>query len=354
MENSVTRGLSCRFTMVREGFRLSLQLDADPGQTIALLGPNGAGKTTALEALAGLEPLRSGYIHLGDRVLDDVENGLHMAPADRGVGMMTQADTLFPHLSALDNVAFGLRVRGSRRRDARQQAARWLDAVGLAGRHDRHPAHLSGGQRQRVALARALITNPDMLLLDEPFSALDVSSRGEMRLLLQDHLAGFPGPTLLVTHDPAEAFFLADRLVILDGGEEVQSGDADQIRLRPANSYAADLAGVNLVAGDASGRTLTVEEHALVLADEATGPVIALIHPRAVSIHLERPTGSPRNSWQTTIRRIERHADRVRVQTGAPLPITAEITTDATSILNLLPGSSVWLSVKATEIQLIS
>jgi len=190
-----------------------------------------------------------------------------------------------------------------------------------------------------------------MLLLDEPFSALDVSSRAGLRRLLQDHLAGFQGPRLLITHDPTEAFLLADRLIVLENGSVVQEGSADQIRLRPASPYAADLAGVNLVVGTASGRILTVGHHRLVVPEAASGRVIATIHPRAISIHLDRPGGSPRNSWPTRIERIDHHADRVRVQTGNPLPVTAEITPDAQTGLNLAPGSEVWLSVKATEIQ---
>ena len=344
-------GLDSRLTVERSGFHLDMALGIDPGQTVALLGPNGAGKTTAVGALAGLVPLDRGYIRLDDRVLDDPATGTLVGPAERRIGVMFQDGVLFPHLSALENVAFGLRSRGVPRREARRRAAGWLEAVGLDQLSDHRPGRLSGGQRQRVALARALITEPSMLLLDEPFSALDVSSRAGLRRLLQDHLAGFPGPSLLITHDPTEAFLLADRLIVLENGSVAQEGSADQIRLRPASPYAADLAGVNLLVGTASGKVLTIGNHRLVVPEAASGRVIATIHPRAISIHLDRPGGSPRNSWPTRIERIDHHADRVRVQTGPPLPVTAEITPDAQTGLNLAPGSEVWLSVKATEIQ---
>ncbi|MXY76999.1 MAG: ATP-binding cassette domain-containing protein [Acidimicrobiia bacterium] len=344
-------GLDSRLVIRREGFHLDVALSIDPGQTVALLGPNGAGKTTVVGALAGLLPLDGGYVRLGDRVLEDAATGTLVGPAERRIGVMFQDGVLFPHLSALENVAFGLRSRRVPRHEARRRAAGWLEAVGLGALSDRRPGRLSGGQRQRVALARALITEPSMLLLDEPFSALDVSSRAGLRRLLQDHLAGFPGPSLLITHDPTEAFLLADRLVVLENGSVAQEGSADQIRLRPASPYAADLAGVNLLVGAASGKVLTIGNHRLVVPEAASGRVIATIHPRAISIHLDRPGGSPRNSWPTRIERIDHHADRVRVQTGPPLPVTAEITPDAQTGLNLAPGSEVWLSVKATEIQ---
>lgn len=344
-------GLDSLLTMRRGGFQLDVPLAIDPGQTVALVGPNGAGKTTVVGALAGLLSLDRGYIRLGDRVLEDADTGIRMEPAERRIGVMFQDGVLFPHLSALENVAFGLRSRRVPRREARRRAGGWLEAVGLGPLSGHRPGRLSGGQRQRVALARALITDPSMLLLDEPFSALDVSSRAGLRRLLQDHLAGFGGPRLLITHDPTEAFLLADRLIVIENGSVVQEGSADQIRLRPASPYAADLAGVNLVVGTASGRILTVGSHRLVVPEAASGRVIATIHPRAISIHLDRPGGSPRNSWSTRIERIDHHADRVRVQTGNPLPVTAEITPDAQTGLNLAPGSEVWLSVKATEIQ---
>lgn len=351
MATPVIAGLDSRLITERSGFHLDTALRIDQGETVALLGPNGAGKSTAVGALAGLVALDGGFMRLGDRVLEDAAAGVFVPPAERGIGVMFQDGILFPHMSALENVAFGLRARRAPRREARLKAAGWLEAVGLERLADRRPDRLSGGQRQRVALARALITEPSMLLLDEPFSALDISARTGLRRLLRDHLAGFPGPALLITHDPTEAFLLADRLIILENGAVAQEGSADQIRLRPASPYAADLAGVNLVVGTASERVLAVGDHHLVVAEAVSGRAIATIHPRAISIHLDRPGGSPRNSWRTTIERIDHHADRVRVQTCGPLPVTAEITPEAQTGLSLVPGSRVWLSVKATEIQ---
>lgn len=343
-------GLEARVVVERDGFVLDVSLNIAAGRTVAVLGPNGAGKTTLVEALAGLLPLDRGYVRLGERILDDTAGGVFVGPADRRLGVVFQDGTLFPHLGALENIAFGLRARRVPRSEARQRAAGWLAAVGLSDLAERRPGMLSGGQVQRVALARALVTDPEMLLLDEPFSALDITSRAGLRQLLRDHLSGYPGPRLLITHDPTEAFLLADELVIIEDGAVVQAGSADEIRLRPTSRYAADLAGVNLLIGTSSGRVLTVQGHRLLVPERVEGRVIATIHPRAISIHLDRPGGSPRNSWQTRIQRIDHHADRVRIQTGAPLPVTAEVTPDAQSALNLSPGSTVWLSIKATEI----
>ena len=347
-------GLEASFVVEREAFVLDVCLAIPPDRTVAVLGPNGAGKSTLVEALAGLVAIDRGSVRLGDRLLDDPDGGVFVEPARRRIGVVFQDGMLFPHLSALENVAFGMRAAGVPRGRARRRAAGWLEAVGLSDLAERRPGALSGGQAQRVAFARALATDPEMLLLDEPFSALDITARAGLRRMLREHLSGYPGPRLLITHDPAEAFLLADQLVIMEAGSIVQTGPADEIRLRPASRYAADLAGVNLLVGAASGHVLTVESHPLVIADGAEGRVIATIHPRAISIHLDRPGGSPRNSWRTTIRHVDHHADRVRLQTGSPLPLTAEVTPDAQSSLDLFPGSSVWLSIKATEIHVVT
>ena len=352
MEEAVNDGLDARVVVEREGFVLDVSLSIPPNRTVAVLGPNGAGKTTLVEGLAGLAPLDRGSVRLGGRVLDDPDAGVFVVPSERRIGVAFQDGMLFPHLTAVENVAFGIRARGVSRAEARRRACEWLAAVGVPDLAERRPGALSGGQAQRVAFARALATEPDMLLLDEPFSALDITSRAGLRRMLREHLAGYSGPRLLITHDPTEAFLLADELLILEGGSVVQTGEADEIRLRPASRYAADLAGVNLLVGTASGRVLTVDGHDLVIAEAVEGRVIATVHPRAISIHLDQPGGSPRNSWRTTISHVDHHADRVRIQTGGPLSLTAEVTPDAQSALNLFPGSTVWLSIKATEIHL--
>ncbi len=196
-------------------FRLDVHLRVDGGCVLAVLGPNGAGKTTLLRALAGDQPLLAGRIELDGRVLDEPATATFVRPEDRRVSTMHQDLLLFPHLSALDNVAFGLRLRGLGRSEARSRAAGWLERLGVADRAAVRPDGLSGGEAQRVALARALAVEPDLLLLDEPLSALDAENRPATRTQLRRWLAQHRGPTVLVTHDPADVDALADAVIQL-------------------------------------------------------------------------------------------------------------------------------------------
>lgn len=345
-------GLEAHMVVRRsEAFALDLRLSIPPGRTVALLGPNGAGKSTAVASLAGLLPVDSGRVTLAETVLDDPGQDVLVPPEDRRVGVVFQDDLLFPHMSVLENVAFGLRSRGTSRDGARSRARAWIERVGLEDLAARNPGELSGGQARRVALARALATEPELLLLDEPLSALDVTTRAELRRVLSEHLDDFPGPRLLITHDPAEAFQLAHEIHVIEGGRVTQTGTADDIRMRPRTAYAADLAGSNLFAGRADGGTVETDAVRLVIADpDIAGPVRVSIRPSAISVHRDRPGGSPRNRWRTVVERVEDDGSRVRLLTGPPLPLMVEVTHAARRELDLAPGADVWISIKATEI----
>lgn len=343
-------GLQADFLARRsESFRLDLQLDIPDATTAALLGPNGAGKSTSVAAIAGLLPIDSGRIELGGMVLNG--DGVSVAPEDRRVGVVFQDYLLFPHLSVLDNVAFGLRSRGSSQEVSRERAREWLGRMGLAEMWRRRPGDLSGGQAQRVALARALVTEPELLLLDEPLAAMDVTSRADMRHDLAEHLAVFPGPRLLITHDPTEALVLADQIHLLEDGSITQAGTPDDIVLRPRTTYAADLVGVNLLKGSARGGVVELEGRTIHVGDELSGPVMLTIHPHAISLHSHRPDGSPRNTWETIVERVERLGVRTRVRTAGPVPLTVEVTESARGEMGIVPGSPVWLAFKATEVR---
>lgn len=348
----MSKGLDARLDVrPTNQFRLRMDLEIPAGRTAALLGPNGAGKSTTVAALSGLLAIDRGHIRLGEKTLDDPDGDRFIPPEKRRIGVVFQDYVLFPHLSVLDNVAFGLRSAGAASTEARRKAMDWLERLEVAELAGDKPSKLSGGQAQRIALARALITEPELLLLDEPLAALDVTTRARLRHLLADHLAAFPGPRLLITHQPTEAFLLADEIHIIEDGAVTQTGSADDIRLRPRTQYIADLAGSNLLEGQAAGGVVLVGSFRLTAADTGiSGPVLATIHPRAISLHLHRPEGSPRNTWQSVIKRIDHHGDRVRVQTGDPIDLTAEITPGAMAALELGVGSAVWLSVKATEV----
>jgi molybdate transport system ATP-binding protein len=258
---------------------------------------------------------------------------------------------LFPHLSVLDNVAFGLRCHGRGRNASRAAAKIALERVGLADRATVKPHELSGGQAQRVALARAMATEPRLVLLDEPLAALDQRARGAVRRDLRQQLAGYPGVRILVTHDPLDAAALADRLVIVEDGRVVQEGSFTEISARPRSSYVAELVGVNLVRGRAAGDRIELPSGAsLIVPDAGTGDALAVVHPRSVSVHREAPEGSPRNVTQGHVDSIERFGDRVRVRVNGPLPLIAEITPAAVADLGLAEGTEVWMAVKATDI----
>ncbi len=218
----MTDMLDAHLVVERAGFRLDLALRAGAGEVVALLGPNGAGKTTALRTLAGLLPLTGGYLRLSGEVLDEPGRRPFVPAHRRPIGVVFQEYLLFPHLSALENVAFGPRSRGAGRTRARALARDWLDRVGLADRAGTRPRQLSGGQAQRVALARALAPDPRLLLLDEPLAALDAGTRQDIRAHLRHHLAEHPGVAVLVTHDPLDAMILADRIVVIEAGSVVQ------------------------------------------------------------------------------------------------------------------------------------
>lgn len=208
--------LDAHVVVCRPGFTLDVPLVVEPGETVALVGANGAGKSTFLHAVAGLVELADGHVRLDSHVLSGA--GVHLPAEDRRCGLVFQQHMLFPHLSALENVAFGLRARGVARREARHRAAEWLERLGVAEHGEQHASRLSGGQAQRVALARALVVEPDVLLLDEPFAALDEDSKPRVRDLLRETALDGVRPVVLVTHDPSDARALADRVVPLTSG----------------------------------------------------------------------------------------------------------------------------------------
>jgi molybdate transport system ATP-binding protein len=329
---------------------LDVDLHVDDGEVLAVLGPNGAGKTTLLRTLAGLQPLSHGRIEVDGDVLDDPAAGVLVPPERRRGAYVFQDHLLFPHLTALGNVAFGLRSRGVRRADAEHTARTWLDRMGVGEKAGERPRELSGGQAQRVALARALAVEPRVLLLDEPLSALDVTVRSAVRQELRRHLRSFDGSCLIVTHDPLDAAVVADRLVILERGEVIQQGTVAEVTARPRSAYVADLMGINLLVGTAEGTTLRLDGTTLITSTPGEGPVFAVVPPSAVALHGRPPEGSPRNAWSATVDELHVIGDRARVHLGGPIPLVAEVTPTALAELDVAEGSPVWVAVKATQI----
>ncbi len=339
---------------------VDLDVALDDGEVMAVLGPNGAGKSTLLLMIAGLLRPEHGRIEIGASTVTDTDSATFVPPHARGVAMLSQQPLLFPHMSVAANVAYAPRCAGKSRAAAQTIAQRWLDAVGLAQLADRKPGQLSGGQAQRIALARALAAEPQLLLLDEPMSALDVTAAPAMRRLLRDMLRTHRRTAIIVTHDLLDALAIADTVAVLDRGRVVERGPVRRLLSTPRSDFAARIAGINLVAGRISRpgvlRTSWGTDVAGV-GDVAPGTeAIALCRPSTVAIYTEAPHGSPRNVVPVTIAEIDIRGDTVRVR-GTDQPdggtgLAADITASAATDLDLEPGKTVYFIVKAQEVEL--
>lgn len=349
-----TAGLSARLIHDRGAFRLDLSLQVAPGEVVALLGPNGAGKTTTLAILAGLLTPTQGSVSLNGALLGDDRRQL--PPYQRPVGVVFQDYLLFPHLTVLDNVAFGLRSAGVSRAAARSRAASWLERVDAGELARLRPSQLSGGQAQRVALARSLATDPELLLLDEPLAALDARTRLRIRGELRRHLTGFAGAAIVISHDPTDAAVLADRLVVLEDGRQTQSGTPTHVTRQPRTDYVARLVGLNLLAGTGDHDRVRLDAGGVITVDQTVpGRVFAAFRPNSVSVWTTRPEGSPRNMWSVRVEGLEPYGEDVRVELsgafGDDTTLVAELTHAAVADLDLRPGSQVWATVKASQIE---
>lgn len=238
--------LDARIVVRREQFRLTAEVAAAPGEVVAVAGPNGAGKSTLLQAVAGLLHVLDGKVVVAGRVVAH-GTGVHTPSYARRIGWLSQESLLFPHLDAADNVGYGLRAAGVRRRAARARATRLLDTVGLAELARRRPHEVSGGQAARIALLRALATEPDVVLLDEPFAALDVGTAETVRSVAVSHLRGRATSTLLVTQNVTDALLLADRLLVLESGVVTDDRPVAEVLAEPRTAFAARFGGSNAV-----------------------------------------------------------------------------------------------------------
>ena len=333
---------------------LDVALEVGDGEVVAVLGANGAGKSTVLAVVAGLLRPSEGRVVLDGTPLTHVDRQRTRAwvrPHERRVALLAQDPLLFPHLTVLDNVAFGPRSTGSSRSRARAQARHWLEQVDAASLADRRPGGISGGQAQRVAIARALATRPRVLLLDEPMAALDVAVAPALRQTLRRVLVG--QTALVVTHDALDALLLADRVAVLENGTVVEAGPSRQVLTHPRSRFAARIAGLNMLTG-------VWQDHAVVTSDgrrvagqsvgEAPtdgGPVAAVFRPTSVSIFQQAPGGSPRNAIPVVITDLELRGDQVRAHAGA---LSADVTPQAVAELDLVPGAEVFFTVKATDV----
>jgi molybdate transport system ATP-binding protein len=338
---------------------LRLPLDR-PGIT-ALFGPSGCGKTTVLRCLAGLERPQTGAIRFGEERWFDAGRRREIAPQRRRIGYATQDDTLFPHLSVEENVAYG--VRGVGRAECRRRTVATMELLGVGVWASRRPAALSGGQRQRVALARALAPSPRLLLLDEPMSALDVPARAELRGLLRRVLSGLGVPAILVTHDRSDVLAVADRVAVMIAGRMRHAGPVQQVFSRPLDAEIAAVVGVETVA---EGRVMETNAglarvrigSADVLATnphEIVGPVLVCIRAEEVMLRREaRGRESARNQLAARITGVAPEGPMVRVGLDCGFALAALVTRGSCEELDLREGETVTALVKAPAVHLIA
>ena len=341
---------------------LDVSLSVPPGSCLALAGPSGAGKTSLLRVIAGLLRPEHGTVEVGEDVWLDTAGRRDLPPERRRCGYLFQEYALFGHLSAWQNVAYPL--RGRSRGERRERALELLDRFGLGARADARPATLSGGERQRVALARALARSPDVLLLDEPLSALDARTRANAARELAAVLRDLDAPALLVTHDFAEAAQLGDRVGVIDAGRIVQEGTASELATAPGSAFVADFTGAVVLTGQArpgpDGLTLVELDGggSIVSVDAAEGPVGASFHPWDVAVapagpERAGPGGSARNRVVAEVVSITEIGNRVRLGLAAAQPLVAELTLTATRELGLRQGARVVASWKASATRLV-
>jgi molybdate transport system ATP-binding protein len=352
-------GLAVRAEMALRGIRLDVQLAVAPGARLALVGPSGAGKTTVLRAIAGLASPDRGRVAFGEVAWLDTERRVDLPPERRRCGFVFQDYGLFARMSAWRNVAFGMRdvARGARRR----RATALLDRFGVAALAAARPDALSGGERQRVALARALASDPQVLLLDEPLSALDPATRSRSRRELDAMLAGLGIPVVIVSHSFEEAALLAERVAVLDRGAVIQSGTVAEVSARPASAFVADFAGSSVLAGTASrepdGLTLVRLDGGgeLRSTDRASGRVAASVHPSEVALEPAgtTPADSALNHLRAEVTSLTPLGNRVRVGLAIPQPLAAEVTARSAEALGLRPGTAVAAAWKATATRLV-
>ncbi|WP_228495865.1 sulfate/molybdate ABC transporter ATP-binding protein [Microbacterium sp. VKM Ac-2870] len=335
--------LAAHVIVQRDGFVLDAEITAAGGEVVAVMGPSGAGKSSVLAVISGLLRASGGEVRIDSEVVSSAD--VQTSPQRRGVVLLGQDPHLFPHLSARDNVAFGISVSGGGGRAAarverRARAEQWLERVGLAGRGHRRPAELSGGQQQRVALARALATEPRVLLLDEPFTALDPATRGDIRAMLVARLPAAEVTTVMVTHDVVDAVALATRLIVLEDGRVSQEGAVRDVLMTPASDFVATLAGMNRVPGRIESGIWRSGRLRLAAPGWADGDAVAFIPHAAVHPQLStEPFGQGEAAdvvdaadavatWTAPVVRLEATASGARVRTAEPdivcdVPITA-------------------------------
>ena len=325
-----------------------------------LFGPSGCGKTTILRCLAGLERPEHGSINFGNQAWFDAEKKICVSPQARKVGFVFQDYLLFPHLTTRENINYGLRGLSASERESR--VAELINRFGLRGLEIRHPRELSGGQQQRVALARALACRPQLLLLDEPLSALDAPLRADVRNDLRELLRALEIPVLLVTHDREDVLALADQLIVMANGNVLQSGSVLDVFNHPADAEVAKIVGIeNILPGRIAavrGNRATVQIGAVALHAAAPSPEL-----RAVSICIRaeeivlrngnEPVASSENALAGTVVSVQTGIPLTRIQLDVGFPLVASATRQQCEVLELRPGQKIKATIPENALHMV-
>jgi molybdate transport system ATP-binding protein len=347
-------------------FELEAELDVADREVMVLVGESGSGKSTLLRCLAGLLRPDRGRIVMDGALWFDSERPAWLPAHERRVGVVGQDVALFPHLTAAENVAFGLRAQRTPATERRRRTAAALERLGIAALAARKPHQLSGGQQQRVAIARAIVLEPRLLLLDEPFSALDAASRRAIRAELRKLLDELSCATVYVTHSPAEALSFGECITVLEAGRVSQVGTREDLMRSPRSPYVAEFLGVNLFRGTLTapeprgaggGARIALPQGELAIAECAgSGDTAIVVRPREITLALERPTGTARNVFEGAIEELVPEppdGELVRVSLATQPPLIAEVTRQAVSALALAPGRRVFASFKAAGVVVV-
>jgi molybdate transport system ATP-binding protein len=343
---------------------LDVTLSIADGGTLVLAGGSGAGKTSVLRLLAGLDVPQQGRITVNGATWTDTAPGIHLPSHRRSVGWVPQEAALFPHLGVRENVEFGRRSSVVSRHptdDRRLKTDDLLAQCGASHLIDRPVTRLSGGERQRVALARALAVNPDLLLLDEPLSALDPESRSALRATLAAVIAEREGLTILVTHHPLEALALGSTIGVMEQGQLVQEGTGAELLVRPRSHSVAAFLGANFFRGSVIARPepglaeLAVSGGRIVVVDPGgDGEAFAVVPPSSITLSRSAPEGSARNVFSGLVRELvpePPHGERLRLALDTTPPLVAEVTAAGARALGLAPGVAIFASFKATGVE---
>lgn len=354
MNNALSVDLEKRFPDITINARFAL----DGRGTTTLFGPSGCGKTTVLRCVAGLARPERARIHWGSDTWQDTEQGVFLPPQRRRTGFLFQEYALFPHLTAEQNIGYGLTGKTVSRR-----VNDIMDRFQISGLNRRRPAELSGGQQQRVALARAVVRNPRLLLLDEPLSALDATTRQQVRGELRKILLASQVPTLLVTHDPIEAITLSDRVIVMQQGRILQDGPTEEVFNRPADLTVADIVGIETVL---SGRVLSIQDGVAEIEVGTARLRVAVREPPGSQVGLciraedvllfrgEVGRTSAQNRLEGRITALLPEGPLFRVLIDCGFPLTALVSKQACTDLALAEGETVITLIKSTAIHLIS